>query len=679
MKDGRDSRDLGKWLLHQFAKALSEATGTIKLAAFQIIMMGLLFYVYCIPDQANDIFISLSHENTRVFTFFLMSLLLVSYFNWFIARHNFRLLYSCEVKSASEDEHAMRYLPRRFSLRFYRYFLIPFLTLSPFIIAAKGFSNSGSSSYATSVYIILLTGSLWCILLLYLQFSGKVTSMRVVLNQPWTEIRAFKGRTLALIILVIFLMLFAAMVFTPMRWGIARIYGPIVVMTLGFLFWYLLGSLLFLWSRILHFPILLALLLFQLLVAEPYNNNHAVRTLSLKNTPVQSAKERLNEWLSQFARFYEKDTTGKEIPLFIVSSEGGGVRSAYWTSRVLHTIDSLSDGAWHRHLAVMSGVSGGSVGNLFYLSSTNACLRNQEVDSLGKRIRQLASFDFLSDLNVGVVFTDMILKGVPYPINGLDRARKLEDAFSLSFQRSHHGQHDLEDGLAHAYARVNDQPVSPLLLFNCTHVESGKKIVVANARLDSLERPYFCDTEDALSILGADVPLKCAASMSARFPFVTPPALLQGADSSWGHVVDGGYFDNSGLQSAYQSYLMLQDLLLERGKTSTVYSRMRIHMVYIKNSFEQTGHQVATYADESAPVNAFFNAWGRKGVSERKVLQKVLPADRFHFIELKRAKKDGIPLGWYLSYRAIDMLEKQLRGSLPKSSGMLGILHALKK
>jgi hypothetical protein len=56
------------------------------------------------------------------------------------------------------------------------------------------------------------------------------------------------------------------------------------------------------------------------------------------------------------------------------------------------------------------------------------------------------------------------------------------------------------------------------------------------------------DSQDLISLLGSDLRLSTAAHNSARFLYVSPPGRLQRGDTlEFGHVVDGGYFENSGL------------------------------------------------------------------------------------------------------------------------------------
>src|SRR5205814_1508935 len=59
---------------------------------------------------------------------------------------------------------------------------------------------------------------------------------------------------------------------------------------------------------------------------------------------------------------------------------------------------------------------------------------------------------------------------------------------------------------------------------------------------------------DVLSIAGHDLRISTAAHSSARFPYVSPIGGLPPTGDQCNHVVDGGYFENSGSFTAQQIF-----------------------------------------------------------------------------------------------------------------------------
>ena len=89
---------------------------------------------------------------------------------------------------------------------------------------------------------------------------------------------------------------------------------------------------------------------------------------------------------------------------------------------------------------------------------------------------------------------------------------------------------------------------TPALLLNATWVETGKRIIASNMRVAAgRRREDFVDVEDANAFFAPrSIPLSAAAHMSARFTYVSPAGRLEKHGRTHGHVVDGGYFENSG-------------------------------------------------------------------------------------------------------------------------------------
>ncbi len=107
----------------------------------------------------------------------------------------------------------------------------------------------------------------------------------------------------------------------------------------------------------------------------------------------------------------------------------------------------------------------------------------------------------------------------------------------------------------------------PFLILNGTSVETGQRIVTTDlnptyaapetcpAGGPKSECPIFVHTIDFHSLIRADldVALSTAALNSARFPVISPPgSVYLSPDNIADRIVDGGYFENYGAQSALE-------------------------------------------------------------------------------------------------------------------------------
>jgi hypothetical protein len=210
-------------------------------------------------------------------------------------------------------------------------------------------------------------------------------------------------------------------------------------------------------------------------------------------------------------------------------------------------------------------------------------------------LQLLVSGDYLSPTFVGLAFRDNI--SIPWGDRPLwaDRATILERAWENHYRRvtgraSAGEPVGLERPFGyHPAARAGDR-WSPLLFLNGSAVGSGRRVVAADILPwtcldeDGTARPWavYSEAFDLFEILGSDTPnlvyerscaggvpergeaaadvaLSTAATVSARFPIVSPPGTLRlKSGEVFEHVVDGGYFDNDGLMTARDIAVLLR-------------------------------------------------------------------------------------------------------------------------
>lgn len=226
----------------------------------------------------------------------------------------------------------------------------------------------------------------------------------------------------------------------------------------------------------------------------------------------------------------------KQDRVIVVAAAGGGIQSAAWTSQVLCGLRHDLGPSFDDSLLAISGVSGGSVGTMFYLR----CVESSPEDMQGALAARNSSLEAVA---WGLAHPD--LRRAVLPINallwpGADRGWALERALRKNAQFS---------PMDRPLAAVQLQKKWPVLLFNATEVRTGDPIVFTNSDFP-VPLPSI-DPNHALHgfhqvYKGRDVNLESAVRMSAAFPYVSPAAR---PDTPWNaeHLVDGGYFDNSGL------------------------------------------------------------------------------------------------------------------------------------
>jgi hypothetical protein len=210
-------------------------------------------------------------------------------------------------------------------------------------------------------------------------------------------------------------------------------------------------------------------------------------------------------------------------------------------------------------------------------------------------LQLLVSGDYLSSGFIGLGFRDGFAPPNPFGPGSLilDRAALLEQSWERHYnyvadltRKPHVCGQRAGKGLCRAFGYAGTgEGWLPLLLLNGASVSTGRRIIVSDL-ISTYASPdgtpgrvaFFSQAYDAFEMMsrscaagdascpapasGAadrpalrdapDIRLSTAALLSARFPIISPAGVIRDdADAAYGdRVVDGGYFENSGLSTA---------------------------------------------------------------------------------------------------------------------------------
>ena len=455
--------------------------------------------------------------------------------------------------------------------------------------------------------------------------------------------------------------------------------------------WILFGSMvLTYWPLASGYPALTLPLIFVALIAGFLNDNHTIRSTEVREpaTPRETPETHFRNWLGTRLDGQAKD---QPYPVFVVASAGGGIRAAYWTASVLGRIADANGQMWSDHLYAMSGVSGGSVGAALHAVQIAEQLQpspahsNQRDGLLSfvERARVSLDNDLLSPAAAYMLFPDLVQRFVPFPVPYADRARAIELSMDAAAADPHGVNSDrFARRFVELWSEANRYRV-PVLLLNTTVVETGQRAIVSNLQIDDT----FTDTVD---LLGADkqtgdMPLSTAAHLSARFTYVSPAGTIRTPEGKlWGHIVDGGYFENSGTASASELMQKMQTVADAVGKERS--RKVSLMLIMIRNDpqatdvcrIAQTNPRQPVASERLnelfSPVRALLNTRDARGrLSEQDAVDFVR---RLHggTVSAQSARceagcvfefglmHDAIepPLGWSLSRSSRDSMNRQL-------------------
>src|SRR5256714_3174364 len=260
----------------------------------------------------------------------------------------------------------------------------------------------------------------------------------------------------------------------------------------------------------------------------------------------------LDEWTAAHAPTGGGSGTRQQIPMLFVSASGGGIRAAYWTAMVLNCLFSpapaqqecAGDPLDRSTVFAESGISGGSLG----------LVTDRVLVGTGRRYADVLDDDLVSPDAAALAFRDMPISWLRLEPSGIDRAAVLEQAWERA-------ANVLRTGLF-ADARDGSGKLRfPMLLLNGATVDDGCRLngsvlttAPAIAGPDPVAGTEDCrsltqfdpgrsdphDSTDPSGLVGTQdlwgylcgpnstdrhhIALSSAAPLSARVPYISPPA-----------------------------------------------------------------------------------------------------------------------------------------------------------
>ena len=336
------------------------------------------------------------------------------------------------------------------------------------------------------------------------------------------------------------------------------------------------------------------------------------RSMDERRTLISKATTSLESqaWQAIVKRMNEFSDAPKGKTLVVVTCPGGGIHAAAWAACVL---DQLSEDyvEFKDSVCVISGVSGGSVGTLMFVSDRyrDAFLEAQELEQPnveGPEPEQksesepenaladvspalgLASRSSLEAIAFGISIDDLYgLVGIP----GKGRGQRLEDSFA-----SHLPPEQRELTIGDWGDRALDGKI-PIVIFNATDAVTGRRILfdtIPTPRRASsvglIARPLNYRELLATGDGYLDVRPVTAVRASATFPYVSPFVKPSQPSEVGSRVAlcDGGYVDNEGIVTAVNWIEFLQKhWLSQRDEEERPFQRILLLRIRPSESVDQ--------------------------------------------------------------------------------------------
>lgn len=291
-----------------------------------------------------------------------------------------------------------------------------------------------------------------------------------------------------------------------------------------------------------------------------YDNESLWKMASQKDTLEKDFKamlQILNKWrLKNLKNTLDRNKNPKFV---IVCTSGGGLRSSLWTFYSLRYADSLLDGELLKHVALITGSSGGMIGAAYLRELYWQYQSGKIPDIYHSSYLTNISKDILNSVGFSIATSDWFipLQKVKYGNQKYNKdrgyifERRLDDNLKNVFLSRR-----LKD-----YAIVESDAIIPMMIFSPTMVNDGRKLIVSSQPvsfltqtfvsgnvnfkplIDGIEFSRFFRNQNADSILFTSV-----LRMSSTFPYITPIVSLPSEPPI--EIMDAGMRDNYGMEVA---------------------------------------------------------------------------------------------------------------------------------
>lgn len=340
---------------------------------------------------------------------------------------------------------------------------------------------------------------------------------------------------------------------------------------------------------------------------------------------------------------------GSNKGVIVVSAEGGGILAAAWATQVLtKVLDPLDQSERARFLSatrVLSGVSGGSTGLMYFETLFNRSPQDAITNAMTAAVRNAAMADgSLGWVGYGMVYYDLLRPLWPYSGYSLaDRGETLERSWRAQLKtllgnpKKLPTMRDLASGV--------EDGTRPLLIWNSTVADSGRPMAITN-----FTPPDNGDITSQYKLYpGYDLDLTTAVRMSATFPYVSPisrPIASRNPVKPDVGLCDGGYADDFGAAPVYVA------LESATGNFQKIPKPVLWIQIRVSEPGADTPEPIASTA-----VGPIWTLYGVRSTGQRARLErtnelarlqmkdKLMPIVVFQY----PPNKNGAPLSWILS------------------------------
>jgi len=290
----------------------------------------------------------------------------------------------------------------------------------------------------------------------------------------------------------------------------------------------------------------------------------------------KNMEEILNRWKA-------KQKEDKPL-LILITTSGGGTRSATFTMDVLQRLDSLTNGEIMNKTFLITGASGGMIGATYFRELHRQRLSNPSINPRAQKYVDDIAEDLLNPTFTSFIARDLFAPEQRFSVGPYSYLKDRGYAFELELDENTGGvlNKRLKD-----YVMDEQMARIPLIMYHTVITRDGKKMIIStqNVRFmmqppaDSMDNTLLADAVDYTSFFSRQDPynlrMLTILRMNASFPIVLPNVWMPTVPVI--DVMDGGLRDNYGIENAMRFLTHMQDWI-EKNTSGVVMLQIRDRM-----------------------------------------------------------------------------------------------------
>lgn len=318
-------------------------------------------------------------------------------------------------------------------------------------------------------------------------------------------------------------------------------------------------------------------LLYRYEIIDPSNKAYGLNYKNRDQRPVYTKENLLSlcspenmrrdkQHMIEILENWKKRQTEDKPLMFVITTSGGGNRSAAFTMNVLQRLDSLTKGELMKKTVLITGASGGMLGATYFRELSRMREQGHHINLQNKQYLDDISNDLLNPLFTSFVARDLASPAQRFKVGAYEYIKDRGYAFEQKLNDNTRGV--LNKQLQYWYEDEKNGKI-PLMLFNSVVTRDGRKMMISTQPMSFLMRPTY----DSMHITDADpdaidygalfakqdplnLRMLTALRMNATFPYVLPNVWLPSNPVI--DVMDAGLRDNYGQETALRFIQVFQ-------------------------------------------------------------------------------------------------------------------------